>query len=162
MPGLQKRSKWFLKNNPELAKTVRVNTEAHDGHDHAHSNSSSPALAQADLFQLAIPSADRLKTLLRSLFDEGEFLSEFGFRSLSKYHENNPFVIEINNEQFRCDYAPAEGTTSMFGGNSNWRGGPCRSGWISIIYLLFLFPNRAIVDADELSFDRRSRTYRQL
>jgi hypothetical protein len=56
------------------------------------------------------------------MLDEKEFLSPFGIRSLSRYHEENPYVINVGGQEYRVAYLPAESDTGMFGGNSNWRG----------------------------------------
>ena len=56
------------------------------------------------------------------MLDENEFLSPYGIRSLSKFHEQNPYVFHVNGQEYRVDYLPAESNTGMFGGNSNWRG----------------------------------------
>ena len=56
------------------------------------------------------------------MLDENEFLSPYGIRSLSKYHQEHPFVLTLDGEEHRVDYEPAESTTALFGGNSNWRG----------------------------------------
>jgi len=65
---------------------------------------------------------DRLRRILTKMLDENEFLSEFGIRSISKFHQDHPFVFDVNGQQYRVDYLPAESNTGMFGGNSNWRG----------------------------------------
>lgn len=64
----------------------------------------------------------RLEHVLKRLLDEEEFLSDFGIRSLSKYHLKHPFVFEHNGRKHVIQYEPGESSTSMFGGNSNWRG----------------------------------------
>jgi hypothetical protein len=56
------------------------------------------------------------------MLDEDEFLSPYGIRSLSKFHEKHPFVFNVGGQEYRVDYLPAESNTGMFGGNSNWRG----------------------------------------
>jgi hypothetical protein len=56
------------------------------------------------------------------MLDENEFLSEHGIRSISKFHEKNPYVFHVHGQEYRVDYLPAESNTGMFGGNSNWRG----------------------------------------
>jgi hypothetical protein len=66
------------------------------------------------------------------LFDESEFLSPFGIRSLSRYHEKHPFTLEMGGEVHCVSYDPGESTSGLFGGNSNWRG-PV---WFPINYLL--------------------------
>ena len=56
------------------------------------------------------------------MLDENEFLSPYGIRSLSKFHEQHPYVFRVQGQEYRVDYLPAESNTGMFGGNSNWRG----------------------------------------
>ena len=56
------------------------------------------------------------------MLDENEFLSPYGIRSLSKFHERHPYVFHAGGQEYRVDYLPAESNTGMFGGNSNWRG----------------------------------------
>ncbi|CAF1193572.1 unnamed protein product [Adineta ricciae] len=119
LPGFQRRFNWFLKYQPNLRQHIiqRKSTR----------NDSS------DAFLLAIPSEERLRRMLGYILDEDEFLSEYGLRSLSKYHEKHPYVFEPNSKREQCvSYSPAESKTSMFGGNSNWRG-PI---WLCINYLV--------------------------
>lgn len=71
---------------------------------------------------LAIPTKDQLHRVLSYMLDEDEFLSPFGIRSLSKFHEKNPFKLELSGEVYSVQYVPGESDTFMFGGNSNWRG----------------------------------------
>ncbi|MFD2201264.1 MGH1-like glycoside hydrolase domain-containing protein [Shivajiella indica] len=71
---------------------------------------------------LALVDQNKLKRILEKMLDENEFLSPHGIRSLSKYHEKNPYVMHVGGREFRVDYLPAESNTGMFGGNSNWRG----------------------------------------
>ena len=56
------------------------------------------------------------------MLDENEFLGPYGIRSLSKFHEHHPYVFDLDGQEYRVDYLPAESDTGMFGGNSNWRG----------------------------------------
>jgi mannosylglycerate hydrolase MGH1-like protein len=56
------------------------------------------------------------------MLDENEFLSPYGIRSLSKFHEQHPYILNVGGQEYRVDYLPAESNTGMFGGNSNWRG----------------------------------------
>jgi Mannosylglycerate hydrolase MGH1-like glycoside hydrolase domain len=65
---------------------------------------------------------DRLMRILGTVFDENEFLSPYGLRSLSAYHREHPYQFDIEGYSASIDYEPAESTTRMFGGNSNWRG----------------------------------------
>ena len=71
---------------------------------------------------LALVNPDRLRRILTRMLDENEFLSPHGIRSISKYHEQHPYVLHVAGQEFRVDYLPAESNTGMFGGNSNWRG----------------------------------------
>jgi hypothetical protein len=80
---------------------------------------------------LALVPPDRLARLLTRVFDENEFLSPYGLRSLSRHHLEFPFTIDVNGMRATVDYEPAESTTPLFGGNSNWRG-PV---WMPLNYL---------------------------
>ena len=74
-------------------------------------------------FLLAIPTKDQLIRVLSRMLDEEEFLSPYGIRSLSKFHEKNPYNWkEVNGQVYSVQYVPGESDTTMFGGNSNWRG----------------------------------------
>ena len=71
---------------------------------------------------LSIVDADKLRQSLRYMLDESEFLSPYGIRALSRFHRDNPYILHVNGTEHRVDYQPAESSTSLFGGNSNWRG----------------------------------------
>jgi hypothetical protein len=71
---------------------------------------------------MALLSPERLRRILSRMLDENEFLSPYGIRALSKFHEKNPYIFRLNDEEYRVDYLPAESNNGMFGGNSNWRG----------------------------------------
>ncbi len=116
LPGFKKRMEWFLRNRADLARHIGY-MECGTCHDHR---------------LLAIASRERLERVLRYLFDENEFLSPYGIRSVSKIHEKQPYVLELEGREYRVDYTPAEGNTALFGGNSNWRG-PI---WFPINFLL--------------------------
>jgi hypothetical protein len=81
---------------------------------------------------LSLVNRDRLKSVLRYLLDEEEFLSPYGIRALSRYHKDHPYVVSVMGRDHRVDYEPAESSTGLFGGNSNWRG-PI---WFPVNYLL--------------------------
>ena len=108
LPGFVKRMNWFLENRTDLAR-LTTTMASKDGGGHAHR-------------LLAIPSRERLLRVLRYVLDEREFLSPHGLRSLSKIHAEQPYVFTVSGGEYRVDYAPAEGTSGLFGGNSNWRG----------------------------------------
>ena len=116
MPEFKTRLAWFIKNYPLLS-------------DHTTQNNPD---ANAPNRLLAITTREHLERILRYMFDEEEFLSPFGIRSVSKYHEKNPYTYWANGVPYSVDYEPGEGTTGMFGGNSNWRG-PI---WFPINFLL--------------------------
>ena len=116
LPGFYKRMSWFLKHRPDLSRHISY-CEA--GMKHGHR-------------LLAIPSRARLQRVLRYMLDEGEFLSPFGIRSVSRFHQTNPYEFHAGGQVHRVDYEPGESTTGLFGGNSNWRG-PI---WFPTNYLL--------------------------
>lgn len=108
LPGFTKRMNWFLRHRRDLAGSIAFAQTAFDGR-HVHR-------------LLAIPSRERLVRMLRYVLDEKEFLSPHGVRSLSRVHADRPFELAANGETFRVAYDPAESTSRLFGGNSNWRG----------------------------------------
>jgi hypothetical protein len=71
---------------------------------------------------LGVVSVRRVLRLFERLFDESEFLSPYGLRAISRWHADHPFELDADGTSARIDYEPAESTTGMFGGNSNWRG----------------------------------------
>jgi len=119
LPGFDKRMRWFLENRKDLARHISY-YETREG-DEAHRH-----------HLLAIPSRPRLERVLRYLLDETEFLSPRGIRSVSRCHAEHPYVYRAGHDEFRVDYVPAESTTGLFGGNSNWRG-PI---WFPVNYLI--------------------------
>ena len=123
VPNFTRRMEWFLNNRPDLASLV---SRWHE-----------PGIGETRL--LSLLRGSRMKALLRRMLNETEFLSDYGIRSLSKEHEANPYWIECGGSmtdscgaQSSVKYEPAESTTAMFGGNSNWRG-PV---WFPMNYLL--------------------------
>jgi len=93
---------------PELLKTIHPTGPGHYG------------VAERGLIALLNP--EKLSRILTKMLDENEFLGPHGIRSISKFHEKNPYVLNVGGQEFRVDYLPAESNTGMFGGNSNWRG----------------------------------------
>jgi hypothetical protein len=71
---------------------------------------------------LAMVTPERLRRILTKMLDENEFLSPYGIRALSKFHQEHPYIFNAGGQEHRVDYLPAESNTGMFGGNSNWRG----------------------------------------
>jgi hypothetical protein len=76
----------------------------------------------ADRGIFALVNEDRLRRILRRVLDEKEFLSPYGIRALSRYHEDHPYIVRVDGQEYRVKYVPAESDSGMFGGNSNWRG----------------------------------------
>jgi hypothetical protein len=105
-PELADRLHWFLASRPELCAAI------HDPRK--------PGLAGRRL--ASILDETRLRRVLAKMLDEKEFLSPFGLRSLSRYHADHPYMIQVGGQEFRVNYLPAESDSGMFGGNSNWRG----------------------------------------
>jgi hypothetical protein len=76
----------------------------------------------ADRGIFALVNEDRLRRILTRVLDEKEFLSPYGIRALSRYHEDHPYIVRVDGQEYRVKYVPAESDSGMFGGNSNWRG----------------------------------------
>lgn len=123
LPNFAKRMEWTLKNRPELASLV---SRWHE-----------PGRGERRL--LSLLRGHRMKCLLSRMLDETEFLSDYGVRALSRYHLENPYTVTCDGAEIPCGegeatvrYEPAESSSGMFGGNSNWRG-PI---WFPVNYLL--------------------------
>ena len=116
LPGFKKRMLWFIENRPEFGQHVEIQ-QMEDG--------------QTRWF-LSLINRERLRRVLGYMLDEEEFLAPHGIRAVSRHHKENPYVIQVNGNEHRVDYEPAESSTGLFGGNSNWRG-PI---WFPVNYLL--------------------------
>jgi Glycosyl hydrolase family 63 C-terminal domain len=115
MPGFTRRLNWFVKNRPDLTSNIA----------HMHGG-------QNDRLLLSIIDEERLRGILRIMLDENEFLSPYGIRALSRRHLELPYIKHAGGMEYRVDYEPAESTSALFGGNSNWRG-PI---WFPMNYLI--------------------------
>ena len=115
LPGFKRRMQWFIENRPELSE--RFETEASEDGPRRF---------------LSLVSRRRLTRVLRYMLDENEFFSPYGIRALSRFHRDHPYVFKADGMEYRVDYEPAESTTGLFGGNSNWRG-PI---WFPVNFLL--------------------------
>jgi hypothetical protein len=116
LPGFKRRMQWFVDNHPELREHVETARK--------------PGAGVRRL--LAIVGRSQLPRVLRFMLDETEFLSPHGVRAVSRYHKDHPYVLRMDGAEHRVDYEPAESSSSLFGGNSNWRG-PV---WFPVNYLL--------------------------
>jgi hypothetical protein len=106
LPGFIARARAFTQRHPELV--ANISTPTHPGH--------------SDRRLLSLLTDEKLVRVLRYVLDEQEFLSPFGIRSLSRHHRDHPYKFVVDGVEHRVDYAPAESTSGLFGGNSNWRG----------------------------------------
>ena len=106
LQGFRRRMQWFLDHNKEVAEHVDMSQKTDRG---------------ARLL-LTIANRAKLERIYRYVFDENEFLSPHGLRALSKFHKDHPYKLEVDGHPHSIDYEPAESSSSLFGGNSNWRG----------------------------------------
>ncbi|WP_437732424.1 MGH1-like glycoside hydrolase domain-containing protein [Sorangium sp. So ce1335] len=115
LANFRRRTEWFLRKNPALAEAITVRPDGRQ--------------------VLSAVTPGRLERVLGHLFDEDEFLSPFGPRSLSKEHAAAPVSLGLDlcDAQYTVGYEPGESITRMKGGNSNWRG-PI---WFPLGYLLY-------------------------
>ena len=115
LPRFKHRMQWFIENRPDFS--AHVETETYDGGVRRF---------------LSLVNRQRLKSVLRYMLNEEEFLSPYGVRALSRYHQAHPYVLPVMGQAHRVGYEPGESMTGVFGGNSNWRG-PV---WFPVNYLL--------------------------
>jgi hypothetical protein len=106
LPLFMKRVRDFTRRHPELVSTIVSPGQVGHGGRHL----------------LALLDEQKLRSVLRYMLDESEFLSPFGIRALSRYHKEHPYTFSVGRDVYRVDYEPAESTSGLFGGNSNWRG----------------------------------------
>jgi hypothetical protein len=97
-----------MRQMPELQESMHATGPGHFG--------------MAERGIIALVNDQRLRRILSKMLDEKEFLSPYGIRSISKFHEQHPYVFQAGDQEYRVEYLPAESNTGMFGGNSNWRG----------------------------------------
>jgi hypothetical protein len=116
LPGFKRRLEWFIDNRPDLTTNVACMRTR----------------GNAERRLLSIVTVDQLRAVLRVMLDERQFLSPHGIRGLSRAHKDEPYTLVVNGHEFRVDYEPAESSTGLFGGNSNWRG-PV---WFPVNFLL--------------------------
>ncbi len=116
LPEFQEKLEFFLQERPKLANLV--------------ARWQNPGESGRRL--LSILRGHRMKKILNRMLDPEEFLSDYGIRALSKYYEKNPYQVQINGDLLSIEYLPGESDSSMFGGNSNWRG-PI---WFPMNYLI--------------------------
>jgi Mannosylglycerate hydrolase MGH1-like glycoside hydrolase domain len=116
LPEFKRRFGWFIRNRPDLIKDSADMKKQGIG----------------DRRLLSIVDMHKLRCILGNMLDEKKFLGPYGIRSMSKLHADHPYVFDAGGRHFSLDYEPAESTTGLFGGNSNWRG-PI---WFPINFLL--------------------------
>lgn len=116
LPNFKRRVEWFINNRPDLTTNIAC----------------MQTLGVGTRRLLAIADRGKLKRILQRMLDEAEFLSPYGIRAVSKFHQSHPYSLKIDGHEYRVDYEPAESTTGLFGGNSNWRG-PV---WFPMNYLI--------------------------
>ncbi|SDR32318.1 Glycosyl hydrolase family 63 C-terminal domain-containing protein [Rhizobiales bacterium GAS113] len=116
LPKFAEALQWFFHHRPDLAGMVSRWMEP----------------GQKGSLLLALLRGHRMKAVLARMLDETEFLSDYGVRSVSKYHEAHPYVFHADGKEFSIGYVPGESDSRLFGGNSNWRG-PI---WMPLNYLL--------------------------
>jgi len=115
LPGFKRRMQWFIENRPALSEHIEIETTD-----------------EGPRRFLSLVNRHRLKRVLGYMLDENEFFSPYGIRALSRYHRDHPYRLAVNGTEHRVDYEPAESSTGLFGGNSNWRG-PV---WFPVNFLL--------------------------
>ncbi len=116
LPGFKRRMQWFIDNHTDVPEHIEMTQRS----------------ARGVRRLLSLVNRKQLKRVLARMLDETEFLSPHGIRALSRFHKDHPYELHVNGHVHRVDYEPAESSTGLFGGNSNWRG-PV---WFPVNYLL--------------------------
>jgi hypothetical protein len=116
LPAFRRRFEWFLEHRPDLVRVCADMRKEGAGRRRL----------------LAVADEHRLRRVLSVMLDESEFLSPYGIRGLSRLHARYPYALVVDGKEHRVDYEPAESKSTLFGGNSNWRG-PV---WFPVNYLL--------------------------
>jgi hypothetical protein len=116
LPGFKRRMQWFIDNHADVPEHIEMTQRS----------------ARGVRRLLSLANRKQIKRILSRMLDETEFLSAYGVRSLSRYHLDHPYEVQVNGHISRVDYEPAESASGIFGGNSNWRG-PI---WFPLNYLL--------------------------
>ncbi|ORY64370.1 Six-hairpin glycosidase-like protein [Pseudomassariella vexata] len=117
LPSFKKRVDWFMENRCDLAERNMASIRKR---------------GKGNRILLSMVSKDRLEKILKRMLDEDEFFSDHGIRSLSKYHKDHPYSMDVNGQKFTVGYVPGDSDSGLFGGNSNWRG-PI---WLCVNFLL--------------------------
>ncbi len=108
VPRLMEVTRERLQRMPELRESIHPTGPGHLGYGNRGI--------------VALVNPERLRRILSRMLDEKEFLSPYGIRALSRYHADHPYVFNVDGQEYKVNYLPAESDTGMFGGNSNWRG----------------------------------------
>lgn len=116
LPDFKRRLDWLLHNRPDLGNLLSRWFEYGKGETQL----------------LSLLRGSKLKSLLKRMLEENEFLSDYGIRALSKYHKDKPYEFHVNGVLYSVAYQPAESDSGLFGGNSNWRG-PI---WFPVNYMI--------------------------
>jgi hypothetical protein len=116
LPRFRKRMEWFKMHRPHLIEQMAPLTEPGEG----------------GRMLLSLVDARKLERIMARMLDAGHFLSDYGLRALSKRHEHEPYTFHVDGHAHTVRYEPAESSSGLFGGNSNWRG-PI---WFPVNYLL--------------------------
>ena len=116
-PSFSRRMNWFIENRKDVAERNLASMDKR---------------GRGNRILLSLVSKERLVKILQKMLDETEFLSPNGIRSLSKYHNEHPFSMNVNGQHFQVAYVPGDSDSGLFGGNSNWRG-PI---WLAVNFLL--------------------------
>jgi hypothetical protein len=116
LSGFKRRMQWFIDNHPDVPEHIEMTQRS----------------ARGVRRLLSLANRKQIKRMLYRMLDETEFLSAYGVRALSRYHLDHPYEVQVGGHISRVDYEPAESSTGVFGGNSNWRG-PV---WFPVNFLL--------------------------
>jgi hypothetical protein len=112
----------YLQRHPRLMELIKIFRKRHGDILNQIAPMDGKFIGYKNRRLLSVVTKEKLERILKYMLDENEFFGPYGIRSVSRYHLDHPYSVQIDGREYGVKYLPAESNTGMFGGNSNWRG----------------------------------------